>query len=94
MGYSKARGTLIYEKNLKSRISCRTPFNAASTGHPRSVFMTCISNYITDYNHNKTVQCQGVRENLELNLVARVGSKTQMMPNDGGRPGASLAARR
>ncbi len=27
MGYSGARGTLIYEKNLKSKISCQTPFN-------------------------------------------------------------------
>ena len=26
MGYSGARGTLIYEKNLKSKISCQTPF--------------------------------------------------------------------
>ncbi len=27
MVYSGARGTLIYEKNLKSKISCQTPFN-------------------------------------------------------------------
>jgi hypothetical protein len=27
MGYSGAQGTLIYEKNLKSKISCQTPFN-------------------------------------------------------------------
>jgi hypothetical protein len=27
MAYSGARGTLIYEKNLKSKISCQTPFN-------------------------------------------------------------------
>jgi hypothetical protein len=27
MGYSGARGTLIYEKNLMSKISCQTPFN-------------------------------------------------------------------
>ncbi len=26
MGYSRARWTLIYEKNLKSKISCQTPF--------------------------------------------------------------------
>jgi hypothetical protein len=26
MGYSEAQGTLIYEKNLKSKISCQTPF--------------------------------------------------------------------
>jgi hypothetical protein len=25
MGYSGARGTLIYEKNLKAKISCQTP---------------------------------------------------------------------
>jgi hypothetical protein len=27
LGYSGARGTLIYEKNLKPKISCQTPFN-------------------------------------------------------------------
>jgi hypothetical protein len=27
MGYSGARGTLIDENNLKSKISCQTPFN-------------------------------------------------------------------
>jgi hypothetical protein len=27
MGYSGARGTLIYEKNLKAKISCQTHFN-------------------------------------------------------------------
>ncbi len=26
MGYSGAWGTLIYEKNLKAKISCQTPF--------------------------------------------------------------------
>jgi hypothetical protein len=26
LGYSGARGTLIYEKDLKSKISCQTPF--------------------------------------------------------------------
>ena len=26
MRYTEARGTLIYEKNLKSEISCQTPF--------------------------------------------------------------------
>ncbi len=28
MGYSGARGTLIYEKNLKAKISYQTPFKA------------------------------------------------------------------
>jgi hypothetical protein len=28
MGYSGARGTLIYEKNLKAKILCQTPFKA------------------------------------------------------------------
>ncbi len=28
MGYSGARGTLIYENNLKAKISCQTPFKA------------------------------------------------------------------
>ncbi len=29
MGYSGARGTLIYEKNLKAKISCQTSFKFA-----------------------------------------------------------------
>ncbi len=33
MRYSEARGTLIYEKNLKSKISCQTPFK-----EPRNLF--------------------------------------------------------
>ncbi len=31
MGYSGARGTLIYEKNLKSKVSCQTPFKLCLT---------------------------------------------------------------
>jgi hypothetical protein len=31
MGYSGARGTLIYEKNLMSKISCQTPFKGLLT---------------------------------------------------------------
>jgi hypothetical protein len=27
MGYSGARGTLLYEKNLMSKFSCQTPLN-------------------------------------------------------------------
>ncbi len=32
MGYLGARGTLIYEKNLKSKISCQTPFKEIQQG--------------------------------------------------------------
>ncbi len=32
MGYSGARGTLIYEKNLKAKISCETPFKRTKKG--------------------------------------------------------------
>jgi hypothetical protein len=31
MEYLGAWGTLIHEKNLKSKISCQTPFNANGT---------------------------------------------------------------
>jgi hypothetical protein len=31
MGYSGARGTLIYEKNLKAKILCQTPFKKTIT---------------------------------------------------------------
>jgi hypothetical protein len=30
MGYSGVRGKLIYEKNLKLKISCQTPFKHSS----------------------------------------------------------------
>ncbi len=30
LGYSGARGTLIYEKNLKPKISCQTPFKTTA----------------------------------------------------------------
>ena len=33
MVYSGARGTLIYEKNLKAKISCQTPFKLTKTLH-------------------------------------------------------------
>ncbi len=32
MGYLGARGTLIYEKNLMSKISCQTPFKGTVGG--------------------------------------------------------------
>jgi hypothetical protein len=31
LGYSGARGTLIYEKNLMSKISRQTPFNSLAS---------------------------------------------------------------
>jgi hypothetical protein len=34
MGYSGARGTLIYEKNLKAKISCQTPFKGFKDDKP------------------------------------------------------------
>jgi hypothetical protein len=45
MGYSGARGTLIYEKNLMSKISCQTPFNRGTVfyiGDP-DVIMSCLT---------------------------------------------------
>jgi hypothetical protein len=35
MGYSGARGTLIYEKNLISKISCQTLFKTAKGNVPK-----------------------------------------------------------
>ncbi len=35
MGYSGARGTLIYEKNLMSKISCQTPFYGVGGGNEK-----------------------------------------------------------
>jgi hypothetical protein len=36
IGYSEARGTLIYEKKLKSKISCQTPFKQSVVGEKYS----------------------------------------------------------
>ncbi len=38
MEYSGARGTLIHEKKLKSKILCQTPFNGAREGIEHKVF--------------------------------------------------------
>ncbi len=38
MGYSGARGTLIYEKNLKAKISCQTPFKTQSENSKQGAF--------------------------------------------------------
>jgi hypothetical protein len=39
MGYSGAQGTLIYEKNLKSKILCQTPFKPYYTGNAGNLSM-------------------------------------------------------
>jgi hypothetical protein len=36
LGHSEAWGTLIYEKNLKSKISCQTPFKFEILSHKRN----------------------------------------------------------
>jgi len=38
MNYSEARGTLIHEKNLKSKISCQTPFDLVAKETLKVVF--------------------------------------------------------
>ncbi len=40
MGYSGARGTLIYEKNLKAKISCQTPFKGTQAWDNLEFFFT------------------------------------------------------
>jgi hypothetical protein len=46
LGYSGARGTLIYEKNLMSKISCQTPFNIA---HMKGWLSSDKKNYLDRY---------------------------------------------
>ncbi len=41
MEYSGARGTLIYEKNLKAKISCQTPFKGVETIDKELVKQIC-----------------------------------------------------
>ncbi len=40
MEYLGAWGTLIYEKNLKSKISCQTPFKAMAPAENYTVYNT------------------------------------------------------
>ncbi len=46
MGHSGARGTLIYEKNLKLKISCQTPF--------KSLKILALENYVCLLRHTFT----------------------------------------
>jgi hypothetical protein len=39
MGYSGTRGTLIYEKNLMSKISCQTPFKGTGSANGYNYFL-------------------------------------------------------
>ena len=46
MRYSEAWGTLIYEKNLKSKISCQTPFKVLQKCHnAKSVFLAVSASF-------------------------------------------------
>jgi hypothetical protein len=46
MGYSGARGTQIYEKNLKSTTLCQTPF--------KSLKIRALENYVCLLRHTYT----------------------------------------
>ncbi len=45
MGYSGARGTLIYEKNLMSKISCQTPFKNFSRRRANKALRNLLENF-------------------------------------------------
>ncbi len=53
MGYSGAQGTLIYEKSLKAKISCQTPFNPSTKAcvvrhfHCQTLVITPILNEVS-----------------------------------------------
>jgi hypothetical protein len=50
MGYSGALGTLNYEKNLKSKISCQTPLNLfSSAAAVKAAIHTCIIMVVSNY---------------------------------------------
>jgi hypothetical protein len=44
MEYLGAWGTLIHEKNLKSKISCQTPFNRMQDLHRQNIFVSGVLN--------------------------------------------------
>jgi hypothetical protein len=46
MRYSEAQGTLIYEKNLKSKISCQTPFKEFGFSSNKQFFIKLYSSNI------------------------------------------------
>jgi hypothetical protein len=52
MGYSGARGTLIYEKNLMSKISCQTPFK--NKPQVKDHFLECFISIFLMYRFPKT----------------------------------------
>ncbi len=67
MGYSGAQGTLIYEKNLKSKISCQTPFKLG-IGLGR-----CVSTFCVVFLKHKTTQWRSVgRAPNHLNCLIRI----------------------
>jgi hypothetical protein len=47
MEYLGARGTLIHEKNLKSKISCQAPFNHGD----RQITSNCAGRFIPNFLH-------------------------------------------
>ncbi len=60
MRYSEARGTLIYEKNLRSKISCQTPFK--SKPFQKCVLLTrtklwALDRYFLEWKSKKSQQC-------------------------------------
>ena len=69
MGYSGAQGTLVYEKNLKSKISCQTPFKLQSITFDN---FQSFKNY-----HRNTVQCT---EPLYFILVSDKTSHASVAP--------------
>ncbi len=63
MAYSGARGTLIYEKNLKSKISCQTPFN-----------WCCLYNWWPEYRNMRGTAEQAQHQSSPCRRVYRDGS--------------------
>ncbi len=65
MGYSGARGTLIYEKNLTSKISCQTPFKGAQSIELDHAFFILINGMWLGTNGG---MCKQKKKNLAVTL--------------------------
>ncbi len=74
MGYSGARGTLIYEKNLISKISCQTPFNRVPRpllGPPRWSLMYVVC--AKQFQNRRISQSPEVWHNYTTEKIGRNG---------------------
>jgi hypothetical protein len=75
MAYSGARGTLIYEKNLRSKISCQTPFKDEVNGFPSSSRQLWVPPYLVETLNFVGIFCCGEWRNEQTGIVNSTSDK-------------------